>query len=91
MLVLKGLRYSVNSRGQRRATASIPGTGFSYTSSSGRQYKSPAHGNRQQLARQHREIDKQEELQRAQFEVDLFEYKIELILSIHKECDDLFG
>lgn len=89
---VKGLRYSVNSRGQRRTTASIPGTGLSYTStsSSGRKYKSAAHGNRQQLARQQREIEKQEELQRAQHEVDLFENKIELIHSIHKECDDVF-
>ena len=87
---VKGLRYSVNSRGQRRTTASIPGTGLSYTSSSGRQYKSAAHGNRQQLARQQREIEKQEELQRAQYEVDLYENKIELIHSIHKECDDIF-
>ncbi|KMY49608.1 DUF4236 domain-containing protein [Peribacillus loiseleuriae] len=89
---VKGLRYSVNSRGQRRTTASIPGTGISYTttSSSGRKYKSAAQQNRQQLLRQQKEIAKQEELQRARYEVEMYENKIELIHSIHKECDDIF-
>lgn len=89
---VKGLRYSVNSRGQRRTTASIPGTGISYTStsSSGRRYKSVAINNRQQLIRQQKEIAKQEEIQRAKYEVEMYENKIELIHSIHKECDDTF-
>lgn len=89
---VKGLRYSVNSRGQRRTTASIPGTGISYTStsSSGRRYKSVAMNNRQQLIRQQKEIAKQEEIQRAKYEVEMYENKIELIHSIHKECDDTF-
>lgn len=89
---VKGLRYSVNSRGQRRTTASIPGSGISYSSysSSGRKYKSSAQQQRQQLARQQKEIAKHEELQLAQFEVDLYNNSIELIHSIHKECDDSF-
>ncbi|MCM3394883.1 MULTISPECIES: DUF4236 domain-containing protein [Cytobacillus] len=89
---VKGLRHSVNSRGQSRTTASIPGTGISYTStsSSKRKYKSTAHNNRQQLIRQQKELAKLEELQRAQHEVELFENKIDLIKSIHKECDDTF-
>ncbi|AQQ52348.1 DUF4236 domain-containing protein [Planococcus lenghuensis] len=89
---VKGLRYSVNSRGQRRTTASIPGTGISYvsTSSSGRKYKSAAHSQRQQLARQQKEIAKQEELQQARYEVQVFENQLEMIRSIHKECDDVF-
>lgn len=89
---VKGLRYSVNSRGQRRTTASIPGTGLSYTStsSSGRSYKSAAQQNRQHLIRQQKELAKQEELQIAKHEVAVYENKIDLIRSIHKECDDTF-
>lgn len=88
---VKGLRYSVNSRGQRRTTASIPGTGiYTTSSSSGRTYKSAAQQNRQALARQQKEIAKQEELERARYEVKVYENKIELIHSIHKECDDQF-
>lgn len=93
---VKGLRYSVNSRGQRRTTVSIPGTGLSSTrtsssrSNSNRTYKSAAQQNRQALARQQKEIAKQEELERARYEVQVFENKIDLIHSIHKECDDHF-
>lgn len=88
---VKGLRYSVNSRGQRRTTASIPGTGiYSTSSSSSRTYKSAAQQNRQALARQQKEIAKQEELERARYEVQVFENKIDLLHSIHKECDDHF-
>lgn len=88
---VKGLRYSVNSRGQRRTTAGIPGTGiYATSSSSGRSYKSAAQQNRQALARQQKEIAKQEELERARYEVQLYENKIDLIHSIHKECDDHF-
>ncbi|AQU78417.1 DUF4236 domain-containing protein [Planococcus faecalis] len=87
----KGLRYSVNSRGQRRTTMSIPGTGLSSTSyNSSRSYKSAAQQNKQALARQQKEIAKQEELERARYEVQVFENKIDLIHSIHKECDDHF-
>lgn len=88
---VKGLRYSVNSRGQRRTTAGIPGTGiYASSSSSGRSYKSAAQQNRQALARQQKEIAKQEELERARYEVEVYENKIDLIHSIHKECDDHF-
>ncbi|WP_433957784.1 DUF4236 domain-containing protein [Cytobacillus horneckiae] len=86
---VKGLRYSVNSRGQSRTTASIPGTGLSYTSTSGgRSYKSAAYNQRQKLLREQKEIMKQEELQRAKYEVDMFNNQIEVIKSIHKECDE---
>ncbi|WP_422122318.1 DUF4236 domain-containing protein [Planococcus sp. X10-3] len=89
---VKGLRHSVNSRGQRRTTTSIPGTGlYSTSSSSSRTYKSTAQQNKQSLARQQKEIAKQEELERARYEVQLFENKIDLIHSIHKECDDQFN
>lgn len=89
---VKGLRYSVNSRGQRRTTVGIPGTGvYTTSSSSGRKYKSAAQQNRQALVRQQKEIAKQQELERARYEVEVFENKIDLIHSIHKECDDQFN
>ncbi|KOF10621.1 hypothetical protein AC739_08130 [Planococcus glaciei] len=89
---VKGLRYSVNSRGQRRATVGIPGTGvYATSSSSGRKYKSAAQQNRQALVRQQKEISKQQELERARYEVEVFDNKIDLIHSIHKECDDQFN
>ena len=47
--------------------------------------------NRQALARQQKEIAKQEEMERARFEVEVYENKIDLIHSIHKECDDHFN
>lgn len=81
----------MNSRGQQRTTASIPGTGIYATiSSSGRSYKSSAQQNRQALIRQQKELAKQEELERARYEVEVHENKIDLIRSIHKECDDYF-
>ncbi|KMY53333.1 hypothetical protein AC623_04445 [Bacillus sp. FJAT-27231] len=89
---VRGLRYSINSSGQRRTTASLPGTGISYThtSGSGRKYKSSAQQQRQRLAQQQKEIAKQQELERARYEVEVYENTLDLIRSIHKECDDTF-
>ena len=95
----KGLRYSVNSRGQRRTTVSIPGSGLSYSSysssgskggSSGRSYQSNAYQNQQNLLRKQKEAERLEELERNKNEVELFENKIDMIKSIHKECDEIF-
>lgn len=44
----KGLRYSINSRTGSRATASIPGTGISYTTST-KKYKSNAYSRNSEL------------------------------------------
>jgi hypothetical protein len=86
---VKGLRYSVNSRGQRRTTASIPGTGIYYTttSSSRRSYNSKAYQRQRELQRQQREQEKLQERERNRLEVELFENKVEMIQSIHKESD----
>lgn len=86
----KGLRYSVNSRGRRTSTVGIPGSGISYssTSSSGRKYKSSAYNQRNEIAKRQREIEKLQEIERNQLEVEEFENKIDMIQSIHKECDD---
>lgn len=85
----RGLRYSINSRTGGRATVGLPGTGISYSvGTSSRSYRSQAYQRRNELARIHRELEKLEALKQAQHEVDLFENQIEMIKSIHKECDD---
>ncbi|MBD8070686.1 DUF4236 domain-containing protein [Bacillus sp. PS06] len=86
----KGLRYSVNSSGRRTTTVGIPGSGVSYssTSSSGRKYKSSAYTQRNEIVRRQKEIAKLQELERNQLEVEAYENKVEMIKSIHKECDD---
>jgi hypothetical protein len=85
---VKGLRYSASTRGSR-ITASIPGTGLYYTQnlSSKRSYTNNAHQKRQELLRQQREIDRLAELERAKHEVEMFENQVQMIKSIHKECD----
>ncbi|MCA1322222.1 DUF4236 domain-containing protein [Bacillus tianshenii] len=87
---VKGLRYSVNSSGQRRTTASIPGTGISYSSTSGsrRNYKSSSYQRQRELEKQRKAQDKLQELERNRIEVELFENRLEMIKSIHKESDD---
>ncbi|MCR8631524.1 DUF4236 domain-containing protein [Paenibacillus radicis (ex Xue et al. 2023)] len=87
----KGLRYSVNSRTGSRVTASIPGTGISYTTSgtSGRARRTQAYRRQNELAKLQREYEKMQELQKARHEVESYENHIEMIHSIHKECDDL--
>ncbi|MFK7691658.1 DUF4236 domain-containing protein [Paenibacillus sp. HJGM_3] len=83
----KGLRYSVHSSGRRRTTASIPGTGISYSSSSSsRNYRSSSY--QRQLQIRQREEKAREELERNRLLVEKFENRIEMIKSIHKECDD---
>ncbi|HDR8435432.1 DUF4236 domain-containing protein [Bacillus thuringiensis] len=87
----KGLRYSVHSSGRSQVTAGIPGTGISYTNSlsSGRKYKTSAYQRRNELARQQREIEKMQELERHRLEVEMFENRLQMIHSIHKECDEI--
>jgi len=84
----RGLRYSINSSGRRTATVGIPGTGISYSKSSGgRKYSSSAYSTRVQLQAQ-REQQKQNELQQNRLAVLQYENLIELIKGVHKECDD---
>lgn len=87
----KGLRYSVHSSGRSQVTAGIPGTGISYTNSlsSGRKYKTSAYQRRNELALQQREIEKMQELERNRLEVEMFENRLQMIHSIHKECDEI--
>lgn len=84
----KGLRYSINSSGRKTATIGIPNTGISYSvSSSGRKYKSSAYQRNQQL-KQQRALEKLEQMERDRLELELYMNKLEMIDSIHKECDD---
>jgi hypothetical protein len=93
---VKGLRYSVNSRGQRRTTASLPGTGLSFTSTSGgsnrsrgnRNYRTASYQRQAELNRMQKEREKLQELEQNRLEVESFENRLEMIKSIHKECDD---
>ena len=66
---------------------SIPGTGISYTTSS-RSYKSSAYSRNSELKKLQREQAKMQELERNKLEVELFENKLDMIKSIHKECDE---
>ena len=88
----KGLRYSVNSSGQRRTTASIPGTGISYTTTSSngkrRNYKSSSYQRQRELQKAQKQQEKLQEMERNRLEVELFENKLDMIKSIHKECND---
>jgi len=86
----KGLRYSVNSSGRKTTTVSIPGSGLSYSTSSTRTYKNASTARRNELLRQQKEIQKQEALQQAKYEVEIFQNQLDMIKSIHKECDDFF-
>ncbi|MEM5593968.1 hypothetical protein AAHH67_23380 [Niallia circulans] len=80
----------MNSRTGSRVTASIPGTGLSYsTSGSGsRSRKSPAYQRQTDINRRQREIAKLNELEQARLAVEAYENTIERIYSIHIEADD---
>lgn len=94
----KGFRYSVNSRGRRTTTVGIPGTGISYSTSSGgakrrgtsnRSYNSSAYQRKQEIQRQKAllEQQKQNELQLNRLKVEKFENYLDVIRSVHKECE----
>jgi hypothetical protein len=84
-----GLRYSVHSSGRRTTTIGIPGSGLSYSTTSGtRSYKTPAYQRRNELAKRQREQQKLLEQEYAGLQVDLYENRIDQIRSIHHECDD---
>ena len=86
----KGLRHSIHSSGRRTNTVGIPGTGISYVSSSGsasRKYNSQAYANRQNVQTQ-RQQEKLNELEYNRYKVMEYNALIEVIKSIHKECDE---
>jgi Protein of unknown function (DUF4236) len=86
----KGLRYSVHSSGKRRTTVGIPGSGISYSSTSGssKSYKSSAYKRQRELERQLKEQQKLDQLQQARLTVEQYENTIERIQFIHIESDE---
>jgi predicted transcriptional regulator len=88
----RGMRYTINSKGRRTTSVGITGTGISYVTSSSSSskgyHRTTAYSQRQQLQQRQKEIAKLEELKRNQNECELFQNQIELLTSIHKECDD---
>ncbi|WP_251550688.1 DUF4236 domain-containing protein [Neobacillus muris] len=84
-----GLRYSIHSSGRKTTTVGIPGSGLSYsTTTGGKSYKTPAYHRRNELARLQREQQKLQEMEYARLQVDIYENRIEQIRSIHHECDE---
>ncbi len=64
----------------------VPGTGLSYVSTtSGRTYKSNAYQTHRQLQAQQKQLHKEQEMEPAKYEVDVFENQCEIVQSIHKE------
>lgn len=85
----KGLRHTISSTGRRTTSVGIPGTGLSYVStSSGKKYKTKAYQTHRNLQEQAKRLQREQELEWAQYEVQRFENQCELVQSIHKECDD---
>lgn len=76
----RGCRYSVNSRTGATATVGIPGTGISYSTK--------AYKKNSELKKRQSMANKLEEIERNKLEVEMFENKIDMIKSIHKECDE---
>jgi hypothetical protein len=86
----RGLRYSIHSSGKRTATVGLPGTGISYSTStggSGRKYSSGAYTRRQQL-QQAKQAQKIDEMKRNSLAMEEYNNLLEVIKSVHKECDD---
>lgn len=88
----KGCRYSMHTSGRRTASVGIPGTGLYYTQSSGgktRKYKSTAHAKKQQIQQQKlaQQKAKQDQIQQNALLVAEYENYLDLIRSVHKECE----
>lgn len=85
----RGVRHSINTKGQRRTSAGIPGTGLYYTNTtSSKPYKTNAYNRNAQLKAQYAEQEKMARIERNQLEVSMFENRLEMIKSIHKESDE---
>ena len=89
----KGARFSINSSGQKRATVGIPGTGVYYTktsSSKSNKKKSAAQTKKAEITKKKEEQAKEKasELEKSQLAVEEYENYIELIRSVHEECEE---
>lgn len=83
---MKGFRVGIGPRGSR-ITAGIPGTGISYsTSFSENKKRRVSDQRRRELAAIQKEQNKMAEMERARYEVEVFENRLEVITSVHKDC-----
>jgi hypothetical protein len=53
-----------------------------------RRYEREARRRQRELEKQRKQLEKMQELQRATYEVQVYENHIDLLLSVHKECSD---
>ncbi len=94
----KGARASINTSGRSSVRVGIPGTGLSYTASSGskrkttkkRSYSSSARKKQEELARKKEQLAEQKatELEQNRLKVEEHENYLDLIRSVHKECEE---
>lgn len=84
----KGFRYSINTKGQRRRTVGIPGTGIYYTETSSSKHKTSSYNRNAELKRLQAKRDKLEQLEQNRLEVSMFENRLEMIKSLHKEYEE---
>ncbi|ABE52642.1 hypothetical protein [Methanococcoides burtonii] len=55
-----------------------------------RKYEREAQRRQRELERQQKQLEKMQEIERAAYEVNVYENYIDLLLSVHKECGDLW-
>lgn len=96
----KGARASVNSSGRTSVRVGIPGTGLSYStshtiggkkkSSGKRSYNSAAQKKKEELQKQKEALAQQkaDEAKQNQLRVEEYENYLDLIRSVHKECEE---
>ena len=93
----KGLHYSLNSSGRRSATLSLPGTGLSYskTFATGKKKStkttSAAKAKSEELKKQKEAMKQQAstELEENRLKVEEAENYLDVIRSVHKECEEM--
>ena len=93
----KGARASINTSGRSSVRVGIPGTGLSYTASSGGKkktakkptYSSSARKKQEELAKKKEALAQQKatELEQNRLKVEEHENYLDLIRSVHKECE----
>lgn len=82
----KGFRYTINSKGQRRTTVGIPGTGIYYTEThSSKRHKTNSYTRNAELKRQLAQQERMEQLERNRLEVEMFQNRLDMMKSLHIE------
>ena len=81
---VKGAHYSVNTKGNQRATIGIPGTGLSYTQNLGK-LPIPGVGGKDSKSSKKIEKEKAKELEKAQAQVEEYNESMQEVKAIHTE------